>query len=68
VIEAEDHFVLNAEGNYIYSPKKFVATVGVKNVVVVETEDAILITTREHSQDVGKVVKHLAEKKLTKLI
>jgi mannose-1-phosphate guanylyltransferase len=68
VIEAEDHFVLNAEGNYVYSPKKFVATVGVKNVVVVETDDAILVTTREHSQDVGKVVKHLADKKLTKLI
>jgi len=68
VIDAEDQFVLNAEGNYVYSPKKFVAAVGIKNVVVVETEDAILITTREHSQDVGKVVKHLAEKKLTKLI
>ena len=68
VIDAEDHFVLNAEGNYVYSPKKFVAAVGVKNVVVVETEDAILVTTREHSQDVGKVVKHLAEKKLTNLI
>ena len=68
VIEAEGHFVLNAEGNYVYSPKKFVAAVGVKNVVVVETEDAILVTTREHSQDVGKVVKHLAEKKLTNLI
>jgi len=68
VIDAADHFVLNAEGNYVYSPKKFVAAVGVKNVVVVETEDAILVTTREHSQDVGKVVKHLAEKKLTKLI
>ena len=68
VIDAEDHFVLNAEGNYVYSPRKFVAAVGVKNMVVVETEDAILITTREHSQDVGKVVKHLSEKKLTRLI
>lgn len=68
VIDAADHYILNAEGNYVYSPKKFVAAVGVKNVVVVETEDAILVTTREHSQDVGKVVKHLAEKKLTKLI
>lgn len=68
VIDAQDHFILNAEGNYVYAPKKFVAAVGVKNVVVVETEDAILVTTREHSQDVGKVVKHLAEKKLTKLI
>ncbi|MBV9072925.1 MAG: mannose-1-phosphate guanylyltransferase [Acidobacteria bacterium] len=68
VIDAEDQFVLNAEGNYVYSPKKFVAAVGVKNIVVVETEDALLVTTREHSQDVGKVVKHLAEKKITKLI
>ena len=68
VIDSEDFFILNAEGNYVYSPKKFVAAVGIKNIVVVETEDAILVTTREHSQDVGKVVKHLAEKKLTKLI
>lgn len=68
VIEAVDHFVLNAEGNYVYSPKKFVAAVGVNNVVVVETEDAILVTTREHAQDVGKIVKHLSDKKLTKLL
>lgn len=67
VIEAKDDFVLNAEGNYIYSPKKFVAAVGVTDVVVVETEDALLITTREHSQDVGKVVKNLTERKLNKL-
>ena len=30
--------------------------------MVVETEDALLITTRENSQDVGKVVKYLDEK------
>jgi mannose-1-phosphate guanylyltransferase len=52
----------------VYSPKKFVAAVGVSNVVVVETEDAILVTTREHAQDVGKIVKHLSDKKLTKLL
>lgn len=68
VLEGDGAFVLNADGNYVYSPKKFVATLGVKNVVVVETDDAILVTTREHSQDVGKIVKHLSERKLTKLI
>ena len=41
---------------------------GVKNLVVVETDDALLITTREHAQDVGKVVKHLDEKKLKRLV
>ena len=57
-------FTLNAEGNYIHAPGKFVAVVGVNNLVVVETKDALLITTREHSQDVGKIVKHLDQKKL----
>ena len=68
VIHAQQSFTLNAEGNFIHSKRKFVAAVGVKNLVVVETEDALLITTREHSQDVGKVVKHLDEKKLKRLV
>ena len=68
VISGAGSFALNAEGNYVHAPGKFVATVGVSDVVVVETEDALLITTRRHSQDVGKVVKHLDEKKLNKLV
>jgi len=67
LISAEGHFVLNAEGNYVHAPGKFVATVGVSGLVVVETEDALLITTREHAQDVGKIVKYLDEKKLDRL-
>ena len=45
-----------------------VAVVGVNDIVVVETEDALLVTTRANSQDVGKVVKFLDEKKLKKLV
>ena len=60
-------FLLNARGNYIHAPGKFVAAVGVSDLVVVETADALLITTRQHAQDVGKVVKHLDEKKLHNL-
>jgi mannose-1-phosphate guanylyltransferase len=68
VVESKDIYAVNATGNYIYAPEKFVAAVGVDNLVVVETEDAILITTREHSQDVGKIVKYLKEKKMTELV
>jgi mannose-1-phosphate guanylyltransferase len=60
VAESAGSLPLDAHGNYVYSPKKFVALVGVKDLVVVETDDAILITTRHHSQDVGKIVKQLA--------
>jgi mannose-1-phosphate guanylyltransferase len=68
LINGSGAFVLNASGNYVHAPGKFVATVGVHDLVVVETEDALLITTRQHAQDVGKVVKHLDEKKLHKLV
>ena len=68
LIRGKGSFTLNAQGNYVHAPGKFVATVGVNNIVVVETDDALLITTREHSQDVGKVVKYLDEKKLAKLV
>ena len=68
LIDALSTFVLNARGNYVYAPDKFVATVGVNDLVVVETPDALLITTRKHAQDVGKVVKYLDEKKMNKLV
>lgn len=50
---------IDAQGNYVYAPGKAIALVGVSDLVVVETEDALLITTRERSQDVGKVVAEL---------
>ena len=68
LISAAGTFTLNAEANYVHAPGKFVAAVGVSNLVVVETDDALLITTRERAQDVGKVVKYLDEKKLSKLV
>ena len=67
IILAENSFALNSMGNYIHAPGKFVATVGVQGLVIVETADALLITTLEHAQDVGKVVKYLDEQKLHKL-
>jgi mannose-1-phosphate guanylyltransferase len=68
VIVAEQSFTLNAEGNFIHSNGKFVAVVGVSNLVVVETADALLVTTRDHAQDVGKVVKYLDEQKMKRLV
>jgi mannose-1-phosphate guanylyltransferase len=68
LIASDGSYTLNARGNYVHAPGKFVATVGVDNLVVVETEDALLITSRERSQDVGKVVQYLDQQKLSKLV
>ncbi|MBB6143499.1 mannose-1-phosphate guanylyltransferase [Silvibacterium bohemicum] len=60
VSESTGSLAFDARNNYVFAPNKFVALVGVDDLVVVETEDAVLITSRHHSQDVGKVVKELA--------
>lgn len=61
-------FTFDASGNYFWSPKKFVAAIGVHNLVVVETEDALLLCPRGRSQEVGKVVKWLEEKRMLSLL
>ena len=68
LVTSSGAFLLNARENYVHAPGKFVAAVGVSDLVVVETADALLITTRHHAQDVGKVVKYLDEKKMSKLV
>jgi mannose-1-phosphate guanylyltransferase len=68
VAETEGHMTIDASNNYIYSPKKFIALVGVENLVVVDTEDALLIVHRDRSQDVGKIVKELGMIGRTELI
>ena len=52
---------IQAKGNYVYAPGKMVALLGVDRLVVVETDDALLITTRDRSQDVSKIVKMVHE-------
>ncbi|HKF48769.1 MAG TPA: mannose-1-phosphate guanylyltransferase [Terracidiphilus sp.] len=68
VAETEGHLSLEAANNYVYSPRKFVALVGVDDLVIVDTEDALLIARRDHSQDVGKIVKELGLSGRTDLI
>jgi mannose-1-phosphate guanylyltransferase len=67
-VSAGPCFALDAEGNYFWSPQKFVAAIGVSDVVLVETADAILLCSRERSQDVGKIVKWLEEHKKSALL
>ena len=67
-VSAGSHFAHDASGNFFWSPKKFVAAIGVHDLVVVETEDALLICPRERAQDVGKIVKMLEEKKFQRLL
>ena len=50
---------------YLRGEKRLIAAIGLKNVIVVETSDAILIATKEHSQKIKNIVNELKAKKFS---
>ncbi len=54
-----DHSGLDTAGCFIYSPEKLVATIGVTDLVVIETDDVLLICPKARDQDVRKLVELL---------
>jgi mannose-1-phosphate guanylyltransferase len=50
---------LDSRGNMVVARRSFVVTVGVQDLVIVETDDALLVCPRNRSQDVGKAVQAL---------
>ena len=50
---------IDSANNYVYSPEKMVALVGLENLIVVETDDALLICERSKAQDVREIVDRL---------
>jgi mannose-1-phosphate guanylyltransferase len=67
-VRPERSLCLDSRGNMIVAKKKFVVTVGVQDLVIVESDDAILVCTRDHSQDVGKAVQALEKAGHQKLL
>lgn len=51
-----DVLAFNTQNSLIHAEHKLVATVGVENLVVVETKDAVLVVHKDKVQDVKKVV------------
>ncbi len=53
----------NVKNSYIRAEHKLVAAVGVSDHVIVETDDAILVVDKNHTQEVKEIVKHLQASK-----
>ncbi|HEY0973759.1 MAG TPA: mannose-1-phosphate guanylyltransferase/mannose-6-phosphate isomerase [Solimonas sp.] len=54
-----DVLVEDADNNLVQATSRLVSLVGVRDHIVVETGDAVLVTTRERAQDVRKIVQQL---------
>jgi mannose-1-phosphate guanylyltransferase len=51
-----EHFGIETSDTLIYSPRRLIATVGVKDLVIVDTDDALLVCPRERAQEVKALV------------
>jgi mannose-1-phosphate guanylyltransferase len=58
----------DAGGNYVDVGGKLVALVGVSNLIVIDTPDALLIASRDSAQQVGDVVKLLEKRRRDDLL
>lgn len=51
----------NTRNSYVYSQSKLVSTVGVDNLVIIETKDAVLVANKDNVQDVKSIVNQLKQ-------
>jgi mannose-1-phosphate guanylyltransferase len=54
-----DALLESSSGNYVDADKKMVALLGVKDLIIVDTPDALLVADRSRAQQVGELVKRL---------
>lgn len=54
-----DTIVLDSKNVFVHSEEKLVAIVGVENLIIVDTGDALLVMPHERAQDVKEIVKRL---------
>lgn len=71
----ENHNVLfgdvlaeQSQRNYVYSSSRLVTMLGVEDLIVVETKDAVLITHHDKSQEIKKVVEQLKNEQRVELL
>ena len=58
-VQVGDVLTADTEGCYLQSSSRLIATVGLKDHVVVETKDAVLVAPKDRVQDVKKLVNEL---------
>lgn len=56
-----DAVLEDTDGCYLHSERSLIATIGVKDLVIVDTPDAVLVADKNRAQDVGRIVARLKQ-------
>jgi mannose-1-phosphate guanylyltransferase len=67
-INVMEKLAMDAEGCLVYGGGKLTALIGVKDLIVVDTPDALLVCHRDRAQDVKKIVEELEKRGLAEYL
>ena len=60
-ITAGDFLGIDTKNCITYSSKRLISTIGVEDLIIVETKDAVMVIDKSRAQDVKKIVDELKE-------
>ncbi len=63
-----DHVGVDTESSLLYSPNRLIATVGLSDMIVVDTDDAILVCPKSRAQEVKHLVEALKQNNKSKYL
>jgi len=55
---------LESKSTFVWAGKRLVATLGLKDIIIVDTQDALLVCTKDRTQDIKKIVQLLKQKNI----
>ena len=65
---ADEHVAEDSTGNYVYAPGKTVALLGVNDLIVIETDDVLLVAAKDRAEEVKVIVDRLAREQKEHLL
>jgi mannose-1-phosphate guanylyltransferase len=60
--------LVDTRGSLILGDRRLIATIGLEDMIIVDTEDALLVVPRSRAQDVRKVVEALRRARKTRYL
>jgi mannose-1-phosphate guanylyltransferase len=61
VVLGDNHVGVDTESSFIQAGRRLIATIGLNDLIIIDTDDALLICARDRAQDVKLVVEKLEE-------
>lgn len=68
IVRADELIPIDTTDNIIYSERQLISTIGIHDMIVVSTEDALLLCPKNRAQDVRKIVDRLTELDMKKYL